>query len=430
MLYRISNLTTGTNCRCRVWQCWILLIMPNAKNSDCKNARPYRLENAIQYYAWGTKNQDAYIPALIGIDPDPDQTYAELWMGVHSNAPSSIIDLEEGPQSLSKWISGNPQQRLASDKRLKALPYLLKVLSAGEALSIQAHPNKLQAENLHQLDPEHYPDDNHKPEIAIAIDHLDALVGFISDQEFSTLLDSYPEIKLLVNRHTRPIENLKGGVQALFHIRENDKKYFTHTTNQIYQRLSQIDMPDETELLFLTQFEKHGSQDIGLIFLFLLNRVHLSAGEAVFLAPGVPHAYLKGNIIECMANSDNVVRLGLTNKFCDARALQDILVYDIESDFRVSQSRQGYQSEYATPVSEFRIKSLELPQGKSESFTSRTSLTMFLLIEGEISFHWGGKNNSCTSVFKRGQSFITPANLNQFQMFARMDSKLYLVEIP
>ncbi|NQV41976.1 MAG: mannose-6-phosphate isomerase, class I [Candidatus Marinimicrobia bacterium] len=404
--------------------------MSNENNSDCKNARPYRLENTTQNYPWGTKDQDAFIPKLLGFEPNPGQTYAELWMGVHPNAPSSIIDLETGSLSLSNWISRDPVERLASDKQISTLPYLLKVLSAGEALSIQAHPNKFQAEALHEIDPEHYPDDNHKPEIAISIDQLDALVGFISDQQFFILLKTYPEIQSLMNNYSDPVENLKTGVQALFHIRENKAELYTDTTRQIYQRLSQNKYPNETEVLFMTQFKKHGLEDAGLIFLFLLNRVHLQAGEAVFLSPGVPHAYLKGNIIECMANSDNVVRLGLTNKFCDAAALQKILVYDTDSDFRVPQLKQGSQVEYETPVSEFRIKSIELPEGKSETFTSRRSLTMFILLEGEISLHWGGQNKSCTCVFKRGHSFITPANLNEFQLTARVDSKLYLVEIP
>ncbi|NQT61392.1 MAG: mannose-6-phosphate isomerase, class I [Candidatus Marinimicrobia bacterium] len=404
--------------------------MPNEKNTDCQSARPYRLENTIQNYAWGTRNHEAYIAKLLGINPEPGQAYAELWMGVHPNAPSSIIDLEEGPLSLAKWISERPQERISGGGRQTALPYLFKVLSAGEALSIQAHPNKLQAESLHQLDPEHYPDDNHKPEIAVAIDHLDALVGFISDQEFFVLLETYPELKSLINRNSEPTANLKEGVQVLFHVEEHDEKSIALTTNQIQQRLSQKNNPDETEILFLDQFEKRGPEDIGLLFIFLLNRVKLGPGEAVFLAPGVPHAYLKGNIIECMANSDNVVRLGLTRKFCDAKALQDILVYDGGSDFRVTQSRQGHLSEYASPVSEFRIKSLDLAEGQSELFTSRTSLTMFLIVEGELSLHWGGENNSCTCILKQGHSFITPANLSEFDMLARLDSKLYLVEIP
>ena len=111
--------------------------MLNEKNSDCQFSRPYRLENTIQHYDWGTRNHDAYITELLGINPEPGQAYAELWMGVHPNAPSSIIDLEEGPLSLSKWISESPQERLSTEGKQSTLPYLFKVLSAGEALSIQ-----------------------------------------------------------------------------------------------------------------------------------------------------------------------------------------------------------------------------------------------------------------------------------------------------
>jgi mannose-6-phosphate isomerase len=404
--------------------------MSNVNNSDCKNARPYRLENKIQNYPWGTRGQDAFIPKLLGFKPVSGKAYAELWLGVHPNAPSSIIDLEEGSQSLSTWISEDLHNRLSAEGKYSSLPYLFKVLSAGEALSIQAHPNKSQAEYLHQHDPKHYPDDNHKPEIAIAIDHLDALIGFISDVDFFTLLDTYPELNSLLSRYSTSIESLKDGVQALFKILEQNATLLAHTSNQIFSRLSQKEAPDETEILFMEQYEKHGPEDAGLVFLLLLNRIHLGPGEAVFLAPGVPHAYLKGNIIECMANSDNVVRLGLTSKFCDAETLQDILVYDTKPDYRVSQSSRGFQREYSAPVSEFKITSIELPEGKSELLASRGNMSMFLLLEGKVGLHWDGRNSSCTYAIKQGQSFITPASLSEFQMSARMDSKIYRVEIP
>ncbi len=397
---------------------------------DCHSSRPYRLANIIQNYAWGTRNSEAFIPELLGIDVEPDQAYAELWMGIHPNAPSSIIDLEAGQLSLSRWLSDMPRERLAVNGGLSNLPYLLKVLSAGEALSIQAHPNKQDAERLHQLDPEHYPDDNHKPEIAIALDFLDALVGFISNRQYLTLLEAYPEIKALIGSKANNIQNLREGVQALFHIGEHDEQYIVLTTKQIHQRIRNKKNPDEIEILFLEQFEKREPEDLGLLFLFLLNPIRLEPGEAVFLAPGVPHAYLKGNIIECMANSDNVVRLGLTNKFCDAQALNEILDYDSTSDFRVPQSKDGYLNTYVSPTSEFRVKALELPEGESELFTSRTSLTMFLVVEGEISLHWKGTDSSCSCVMRRGQSFITPASLNEFDILSRKDSKIYLVEIP
>ena len=407
--------------------------MPEATNKDCQSARPYRLETKVQNYPWGSSGANAFIPRLLDFEPEPGQTYAEMWMGVHPNGPSSIIDLEKGPMDLNTWLSENPKQRLAVDPTQltsNGLPFLLKVLSAAEALSIQAHPNKAQAQELHKTDPDHYPDDNHKPEVAIALDHLDALVGFISDEQLTQLLEKTPELDEMLQDHGPGSVDIYGAIKTIFQLWESQPASISETSDQIYARISQTDKQDETEALFMEQYAKHGSDDIGLIFLFFLNRVHLEAGEAIFLAPGVPHAYLKGNIIECMANSDNVVRLGLTNKFCDAEALKNILVYDGGKDYRVSRSREGTLTDYKLPVTEFKIRALNLDDGEAQSFTSRRCLTMFLLIEGEVCIRWGGESQSCSCIIKRGNAFITPANLADFKVIARDDSKLYLVEIP
>ena len=136
-------------------------------------ARPYRLHNQIQHYAWGTRDNDAFIPHLLQFDPEPGVPYAELWIGTHPKAPSQV-ELPDGSMMLlHDWIAQEPRAALgkAVHARFGGLPFLFKVLSAAQSLSIQAHPNKAQAETLHEQDPAHYPDDNHKPEIAIALDH-------------------------------------------------------------------------------------------------------------------------------------------------------------------------------------------------------------------------------------------------------------------
>ena len=142
--------------------------------------RPFKLISKIQYYDWGTKNAAAFIPSFLGIPAEKDRPYAELWIGAHPTAPSEIL-LNGQPVPLDKAIESAPREILGEDVARRfggKLPFLLKVLSAGAPLSIQTHPNKEQAHRLHAKDPAHYPDDNHKPEIAIALDGLTAIAGF------------------------------------------------------------------------------------------------------------------------------------------------------------------------------------------------------------------------------------------------------------
>ena len=132
--------------------------------------QPYKLFNKVQNYDWGTKNEDAFIPKFLGVKPEKDLPYGELWIGAHPKAPSEI-EIEGIKYSLNWVIDNFPEEVLGKDVANifgGKLPFLLKVLSAAQALSIQLHPNKKQAEILHAKDPINYPDDNHKPEIAIA----------------------------------------------------------------------------------------------------------------------------------------------------------------------------------------------------------------------------------------------------------------------
>ncbi|MBN1893825.1 mannose-6-phosphate isomerase, class I, partial [bacterium] len=132
--------------------------------------QPYRLINRMQHYDWGTRDAEAFIPGLLGMIPKKGKPYAELWIGTHPKAPSRI-EWGGKPVSVQSWIAQNPGWVLgpAVADRFGGLPYLLKVVSAAEPLSIQAHPDKKLAERLHAANPTEYPDDNHKPEIAIAL---------------------------------------------------------------------------------------------------------------------------------------------------------------------------------------------------------------------------------------------------------------------
>jgi mannose-6-phosphate isomerase len=408
--------------------------------------RPYLLHNQIQHYAWGTQGEQAFIPHLLGIDPEPGCPYAELWMGTHPNAPSQVI-IEGRTISLNQWITAYPSEILGAaviEKFSGMLPFLCKVLSAGEALSIQAHPNKMQAEALHARDPEHYPDDNHKPEIAVALDSLTALMGIKPLPGILEALGRYPEIadfigqdicnKLKRAKQPSPLEQQEL-VQIMFSklITRSitHESGLTQAIDELAGRLRKSSRSlKEEEEIFLDLRGKYPGADVGLFAVFLLNLIHLTQGQGIFTQAGVPHAYLKGNIVECMANSDNVVRVGLTPKFKDAEALLTILDCEPQSISILEDSLVSEEVVYQTPASEFQVS-----QYRMKSHTERREVTegkpeVFLLTKGELHISWKGTSETGEDVFRQGQSFFVPACLQAFRIQAKNPVELFKVEVP
>lgn len=275
-------------------------------------------------------------------------------MGTHPSNPSrdldtqrSLLDLvQDNIALLSPDISQRFQQKL---------PFLFKVLSIGKALSIQAHPNKKLAEQLHARDSKNYPDDNHKPEMTIAITPFDGLCGFRPLAEISHFLTTVSPLAKLVGEDavkafqsaiagketsTTPSEeeSNKKALQAVF------KALMTSDASAIATASAELLSTAQTEgssfaagglpstsgdelSQLVIRLNKEFPNDIGLFVLFFLNYVRLSPGEAMFLKADDIHAYLSGDIVECMAASDNVVRAGFTPKFKDVSTLVDMLTY-------------------------------------------------------------------------------------------------------
>ena len=319
--------------------------------------KPYRLIGKIQHYEWGTKNEDAFIPKFLGIEAKVDLPYAEYWIGIHQKAPADII-IDNKKYSLIEVIDKFSVEILGkrvAQKFDNKIPFLLKILSINKALSIQAHPNKRLAEELNNLDPENYPDKNHKPEIAVVIDFLNAIVGLKELVQIKSELVKYPEVfSLLEKELIVKIENDSSGSND-----ELIKELYSQILNAPYTKLKEciLDLVEKfrtknylekNEEQFLTEFDNYGV-DVGLISILLLNFISLKSGDAIFTDAGVPHAYLKGNIIECMANSDNVVRAGLTPKFKDVQTLTKMLKISSENTF-VKTTESEEKIVYQTPA--------------------------------------------------------------------------------
>jgi mannose-6-phosphate isomerase len=403
---------------------------------------PFRLHNPVQNYQWGTRNQAAFIPQLIGKKPAPDKPYAELWMGAHPSN-SSTIQVEDKLLSLQKLIRRFPEEILGKDLITRfgqQLPFMLKIVSAAEPLSIQAHPNKGLAVLLRKNDPDHYPDDNHKPEIAIALDSVTALAGFSGYQELRTTIKRYPEISQFFKTEAmadifpdtpiikkRQTESIRSLYQTFVHLYHTKPLLYQEQTAALAQRLSLKSRPSVRENLFLDSYQKYGNQDIGLFTIFFLRLINLKPGEGFYIHPGLPHSYLKGNILECMANSDNVLRSGLTQKFQDVQTLMTVLDYSAKPVKIIKPSSSLAEMQYATPAAEFAVSRLSLASHR-QLFTTAGRIEMLLILDGAGVIHLGKPRRRMA--FHRGQSFIIPAAVAKYSIAGKPASTVYRVRVP
>ncbi|GMI76999.1 PHOSPHOMANNOSE ISOMERASE 2, DARK INDUCIBLE 9 [Hibiscus trionum] len=387
-----------------------------------------RLRAWVQNYEWGRSGAEAEVARLMalnsGAEIDPNKPYAELWMGTHESGPSFLV--EDAQQNvglkLKEWIENNPNVLGVEvlEKWGTHLPFLFKVLSVGKALSIQAHPDKEWARELHKMKPSLYKDDNHKPEMALAITPFTALCGFISLQELKQVLEDGPEIVELVGTASAKqvmdiqerdgADKVKSSLRSVFtQLMSATKEMTTKAISKLKSRLlieSQLRSLREKEELVL-ELEKQYPGDIGVLSALLLNYVKLKPGEALYLAANQPHAYLSGDCIECMATSDNVVRAGLTPKYRDVQTLCSMLSYnqgypEILSGLPLS----PYITRYLPPFDEFEVDCCVLPKESSVVFPTVPGPSIFLAFAGEGTLKIG----SWESIVTEGDVVFEPAN--------------------
>ena len=284
-------------------------------------------------YAWGIRGLDSRVARYAlesGIidEVDPDVPYAELWLGTHPSGPTTIRD----GTSLEDVNGGQ-------------LPFMFKILSAGKALSIQAHPSKDLAANLHRDNPKEYADDNHKPELAVALTPFEAMCGFRRLEEIAILIKKHPEFaacisneaKLKVFLCSQEEKDKQAALRSLFHsFMSCPPETSSAQLKVLLKRLQKEQSCDFVHPHEEPPWERKCSRailrlaqqfpgDSGAMAPFLLNYLLIAPGESFYMAANEPHAYVAGEIIECMACSDNVVRAGLTPKFKDVDNLVNML---------------------------------------------------------------------------------------------------------
>lgn len=252
-------------------------------------------------------------------------------------------------------------------------PFLFKVLSVSTALSIQAHPDAEMAQILHSQDPQAYPDPNHKPEMAIAVSQFEALCSFKPQSEVEQAWQALPPLSFLT-----PVTDIRSMFARV--MRAEPEK----TCLVAEKLLTDHDNSHPAISLFKRLWSQYPS-DVGCFCAFLMNRIVLSPGQAIFLPANEPHAYISGQCMECMAASDNVVRAGLTPKPRDVDTLLKILTYkQISGDkLALSPRKSGWVSEYRAPVTEFAVDRIEMPAGAKDKLQCTSIHSILITMEGE-----------------------------------------------
>ena len=332
------------------------------------------LRGAIRTYAWGSRTAIAEFTGRPAPAAHPE---AELWLGAHPGDPA-MLDTPDGQTSLLAAIRDDPDGQLGASVRTRfgdVLPFLVKVLAAGEPLSLQAHPSAGQAVEGYEREDRiglplssplrNYRDRNHKPELLVALSDFEALAGFRPAARSVALMRSLsvpalnPYIALLDDASDA------AGLRALF------TTWITAPQPDIdalisavlegavsYLRSGAKEFAAEAQTVL--ELGERYPGDAGVLASLLLNRISLTPGQGIFLAAGNLHSYLNGVGMEVMANSDNVLRGGLTPKHVDVAELLRVLDFTPVLDAHVATSSDGIECHYQTPAAEFAASVITL----------------------------------------------------------------------
>lgn len=371
-----------------------------------------KLINSVQNYAWGSQTA---LTDLYGIANPDNLPMAELWMGAHPKSSSKIEGQDGNLHALRDVIDADKSTLLgdAVAKRFGELPFLFKVLCADQPLSIQVHPNKQASEEGYAREnaagialdaPErNYKDPNHKPELVFALTPFLAMNAF---REFSDI------IALL--------QPVAGAHTAIAHFLEDPNEA---RLSQLFASLLNMQGEQKSRALAVLKAALNSQQgepwqtirvisefypdDSGLFSPLLLNVIKLNPGEAMFLFAETPHAYLNGVALEVMANSDNVLRAGLTPKYIDIPELvANVKFTPRAADTLLTEPlRRGSELDFPIPVEDFAFSLHDL--NREESTLAQQSAAILFCVEGEATLQKEGQ----TLTLKPGESaFVSAAD--------------------
>jgi mannose-6-phosphate isomerase len=403
------------------------------------------LQGVVQHYDWGGHH---YIPDLLGAENPTRKPFAELWIGAHAKAPS-MVEAPGGQEPLDKLIAEAPVAILGPAANAhfgSRLPYLFKILDVHKMLSIQAHPTLTQArrgfarENAEGIPIEagsrNYKDDNHKPEIGVALTEFWMLHGFRPLEEIAETFTQTPELGSLMSDFPQRLaaaghdhDARRGLLRELYgKVMAIPQEQVDLLLNSLLSRLRTSASPDKDSADYwaLRAAEDFplpgGHRDRGIFSVYLLNLVHLRPGQGTFQPAGVLHAYLEGVNVELMANSDNVLRGGLTTKHVDVPELLNILTFEggtpeILDGHLVS----AHERVYRTPAEEFELSRIGLPAHGRYAGEATYGPKALLVLHGSATITAAGQGTSlgrgASVLISSGTEFVLETRADDLVVF-------------
>lgn len=376
------------------------------------------LKGIVQHYDWGGFD---FIPQLLSQSNINHQAFAELWMGTHKNG-TAIALLSDGDLSLKTLIDQNPEAILGksvSERFQGQLPFLFKILDVRKMLSIQTHPTKANAEQGFRFENEqgiplnapdrNYKDDNHKPEVMVALTDFWLLHGFKSATAIASILGHTPEFAPLV-----PAFSEKNTKQLYQKIMEMPQTMVDQLLQPLKERLELTEKksalekssPDYWANLAFKDYTRDGHYDRGIFSIYLFNLVFIPTGQGIFQDAGIPHAYLEGVNVELMANSDNVFRGGLTPKHVDVPELLKHLVFDaVIPQILQGEKQNEVETYFPTPAADFALFQLQFEKGQQLEKPAQETAFIYIVLQGAVHL----SSNNQRIIFQQGDSFLVPA---------------------
>jgi len=351
----------------------------------------FKLIGKVQHYAWGGYK---FIPELLGT-PNPDhRPFAEYWLGAHPSQSSTNTNGD----SFAAIIAKNSEATLGAHtaKKFSSLPFLFKVLDVRQMLSIQVHPSIEAA--VKGFDEEeqkgiarnaanrNYKDRNHKPEIMVALSDFWLLHGFKNESLLNDRLDEVPELTFL----KKVLE--KKGYKGLYEeVMLMEQEQVNTVLQPLIERILpdykkdklKKDHPDFWAARASESFCRDDHFDRGIFSIYFFNLLHIKKGSGIFQQAGLPHAYLEGQNIELMANSDNVLRAGLTEKHIDVPELMKHVIFEPTDPRILEGNGQGHKKIFTGGAAEFELVEYSLQAGEEEKMDA-DGPAILLVVAGQI----------------------------------------------